>query len=706
MDKLTVKDLFSRLDFNFRRRVPRIIQTEAAECGLACLAMVCGFHGFHVDLFNLRKQYGISLQGATLAHLVDIATALKLKTRALSLDIEEIDQLKTPCVLHWDLNHFVVLVTVRASSVVIHDPATGRKVISKNEFSKHFTGVALELWPASDFSQKTQKSRLKLADLIKNIRGLKGFLIKIFCLSLLIESINLLIPVGTQLVIDHVINAEDYNLLALICMGLVFFTLFRTFTSVFRSWFSIVLDSLVDVQWKAGLFDHLMTLPLSFFKKRSLGDIQSRFDSLATLRVTLTTSIVSAIIDGIMAVGLLIMMILYGGWLVWVALGFTSIYILLRLLTYYYFRQASEEQIIKDAKAKTHFMETFYGVSTIKALGLTAIRAQNWLNLSIEAVNATIHITKLNMLFGGVNSLIGMLEQIIILWIGASLVMDGNMTLGMYFAFNTFRGQFAERASNLINLAFSLTMLTLHCERISDIALSEGEVLKPTRTFIKRGEPAELKIRNLSFQYDPFSKPLFSELTLTIAAGESVALVGPSGIGKTTLMNIISGLLIPTKGEVLINGVEINALGLNNYRDCIACVLQEDKLFSGSIAENIASFDKNIDMEWVIACARYANINDDIDSMPMGYESIISELGGSLSGGQKQRLLIARALYRRPSILFLDEATSHLDLINEAAINLSIASLNITRIMIAHRPSTIASAQRVIQLDQLSSAAL
>ncbi|ANI31675.1 hypothetical protein PL78_17855 [Yersinia entomophaga] len=706
MDKLTVKDLFSRLDFNFRRRVPRIIQTEAAECGLACLAMVCGFHGFHVDLFNLRKQYGISLQGATLAHLVDIATALKLKTRALSLDIEEIDQLKTPCVLHWDLNHFVVLVTVRASSVVIHDPATGRKVISKNEFSKHFTGVALELWPASDFSQKTQKSRLKLADLIKNIRGLKGFLIKIFCLSLLIESINLLIPVGTQLVIDHVINAEDYNLLALICMGLVFFTLFRTFTSVFRYWFSIVLDSLVDVQWKAGLFDHLMTLPLSFFKKRSLGDIQSRFDSLATLRVTLTTSIVSAIIDGIMAVGLLIMMILYGGWLVWVALGFTSIYILLRLLTYYYFRQASEEQIIKDAKAKTHFMETFYGVSTIKALGLTAIRAQNWLNLSIEAVNATIHITKLNMLFGGVNSLIGMLEQIIILWIGASLVMDGNMTLGMYFAFNTFRGQFAERASNLINLAFSLTMLTLHCERISDIALSEGEVLKPTRTFIKRGEPAELKIRNLSFQYDPFSKPLFSELTLTIAAGESVALVGPSGIGKTTLMNIISGLLIPTKGEVLINGVEINALGLNNYRDCIACVLQEDKLFSGSIAENIASFDKNIDMEWVIACARYANINDDIDSMPMGYESIISELGGSLSGGQKQRLLIARALYRRPSILFLDEATSHLDLINEAAINLSIASLNITRIMIAHRPSTIASAQRVIQLDQLSSAAL
>lgn len=706
MDKLTVKDLFNRLDFNFRRRVPRIIQAEAAECGLACLAMVCGFHGFHVDLFNLRKQYGISLQGATLAHLVDIATALKLKTRALSLDIEEIDQLKTPCILHWDLNHFVVLVTVSATSVVIHDPATGRRVISKTEFSKHFTGVALELWPASNFSQKTQKSRLKLADLIKNIRGLRGLLIKIFCLSLLIESINLLIPVGTQLVIDHVINAEDYNLLALICMGLVFFTLFRTFTSAFRSWFSIVLDSLVDVQWKAGLFDHLMTLPLSFFEKRNLGDIQSRFDSLATLRVTLTTSIVSAIIDGIMAVGLLIMMILYGGWLVWVALGFTSIYILLRLLTYYYFRQASEEQIIKDAKAKTHFMETFYGVSTIKALGLTGIRAQNWLNLSIDAVNATIHITKLNMLFGGVNSLIGMLEQIIILWIGASMVMDGNMTLGMYFAFNTFRGQFAERASNLINLAFSLTMLTLHSERISDIALSEGEVFKPTRTFIKRGEPAELKIRNLSFQYDSFSRPLFSELTLTIAAGESVALVGPSGIGKTTLMNIISGLLVPTKGEVLINGMEINALGLNNYRDCIACVLQEDKLFSGSIAENIASFDKNIDLEWVVACARYANINDDIDSMPMGYESIISELGGSLSGGQKQRLLIARALYRRPSILFLDEATSHLDLINEAAINSSIASLNITRIMIAHRPSTIASAQRVIHLDQRSSVAL
>ncbi|WP_261158027.1 peptidase domain-containing ABC transporter, partial [Serratia entomophila] len=605
----------------------------------------------------------------------------------------------TPCILHWDMNHFVVLVGVRGGRIVIHDPAFGRRVIGLQELSLHFTGVALELWPGSEFTPVTQQSKLHIRTLLRNVSGLKGALIKIFCLSLVIEAINLLMPVGTQLVMDHVIQAGDHDLLALICIGLLFFILFRTCVAMLRSWTSIVMGSLIDVQWKAGLFDHLMKLPLAYFEKRKLGDIQSRFGSLDTIRTTFTTSIVNSIIDGIMSIGVFVMMLLYGGWLVWVVMGFTVIYVVLRLSTYRHYRQASEEQLVKGAKAGSHFMETLYGIGTLKALGLAGTRSQYWLNLNIDTTNANIRLTKLDMMFGGVNSLISTCDQIVILWLGASLVIDNQMTLGMFVAFNAYRGQFSDRASNLIDMVLRLRMLSLHNERVADIVLSEPEKQMPPRQLYAPNEAAAFDVRDLYYQYDSLSKPVIAGINLQIAAGESVAIVGPSGIGKTTLMKLMSGLLEPSSGALFINGLNIHDIGVNNYRQCIACVLQDDKLFSGSIAENIAGFDATPNLELIVACTRHCNIHDDIMQMPMGYETLIGELGGSLSGGQKQRLLIARALYRRPNILFMDEATSHLDLANEMHINNAIAALKITRIIIAHRPSTIASADRVIELQ-------
>jgi len=700
MNDSTFKDMMHRLNFSFRRKVPQIIQTEAAECGLACLVMVCRYHGMNIDLFNLRKRFGISSHGATLALLIEIANQLKLKSRPLSLDLDELRELKTPCLLHWDMSHFVVLVAVKGSRFVIHDPAFGRRVVGLAEMSQHFTGVALELWPDSEFTRVTQRTRLSFRQMLGNISGLKGFLVKIFCLSLVVEAINLLMPIGTQLVMDHVIIAEDHDLLAVICIGLLFFILFRTFVSMLRAWTSLVMSSLIDVQWKAGLFDHLMKLPLAYFEKRKLGDIQSRFGSLDTIRTTLTTNLVNSIIDAIMSIGVFIMMLVYGGWLVWVVLGFTVAYMVLRLATYNQYRQASEEQIVKGAKASSHFMETLYGISTLKALGISSTRSQFWLNLNIDTTNANIRISKLDMLFGGVNAFISTVDQIIILWIGASMVIDGQMTLGMFVAFNAYRGQFSERAANLINMALQLRMLALHSDRISDIVFTEPEVNQPSRKLLPANQPASFEAKDIVFQYDALSRPIFSDLNISVAAGESVAIIGPSGIGKTTLMKVMAGLLTPTQGNILIDGLDISNVGLNNYRDCIACVLQDDKLFAGSIAENISSFDITKDMDSIISCAQHCNIHNEIMRMPMGYETLISELGGSLSGGQKQRLLIARALYRQPNLLFLDEATSHLDLENEAHINASIAALKITRIFIAHRPSTIASASRVINLGE------
>lgn len=687
-----------KLHLSFRKKVPQVLQTEAAECGLASLTMVCQYYGLQIDLFNLRRKFELSIRGATLGSLVDIASSLKLKTRPLSLDLDELSALKTPCILHWDMNHFVVLVSVRGGRIVIHDPAFGRRVLGMQELSQHFTGIALELWPDVDFSPITQKSRLSFRTLLSNVQGLKSALSKIFFLSIVIESIGLIMPVGTQLVMDHVILASDHDLLILICIGLLFFTLFRAGVAMVRSWIAIVMGAFIDIQWNSGVFDHLMKLPLSYFEKRKLGDIQSRFGSLETIRTTFTTSIISSIIDGIMSVGVFVMMLLYGGWLVWVVLGFTAIYIALRLWTYRHYRQASEESLVKGAKAGSYFMESLYSIATLKSLGIAETRAQTWLNLNIDTTNAGIKITKLDMFFGGINSFIGTCDQIIILWLGASLVIDNQMTLGMFIAFNAYRGQFSEKASNLIDVVLQLRMLSLYNERISDIVLTESEKNLPSRTLFASGKATSFEVRNLVYQYDSLSKPIISDLNIRIQAGENVAIVGPSGIGKTTLMKLMSGLLKPTEGTLLIEGLDIHAMGINNYRQSIACVLQDDKLLAGSIAENISGFDITPNYEWIESCACSCNIHSDILQMPMGYETLVGELGGSLSGGQKQRLLIARALYRRPSILFMDEATSHLDLENEAFINSAILSLDITRVVIAHRPSTIASAERVITL--------
>ncbi|WP_428944989.1 peptidase domain-containing ABC transporter [Pantoea sp. FN060301] len=699
---MTSKSLFekinSKINFSLRRKVPKILQSESSECGLACLAMVSSYYGLNVDLFNLRQQFGISTKGATLKLVANIASQIQLKTRALSLDIDDVKKLRTPCILHWDMNHFVVLVKVRHNAFVIHDPAFGRRVVGMQDMSNHFTGVALELWPDKEFQKETIKTKLRLTDLMRNINGLTGALIKILSLSVVIESVNLLLPVGTQLVTDHVIQAHDYDLLTVICLGLIVFTLFKAFVSAIHAWTSIALGTLTDVQWKTTLFDHLMKLPLSFFEKRHLGDIQSRFSSLDAIRTTFTNSIVTGIIDTIMTVGLFAMMMVYGGWLVWVVSGFTLCYALLRLLTYRLYRQLSEEQIVKGAKASSHFMETLYGISTVKALGIDRIRSGHWLNLNIDATNTGIKITRFNMLFGGINTLISALDQVAVLWLGAAMVIDNTMTLGMFMAFNSYRGQFSQRASSLIDLTLSLRMLSLHNERISDLIFTEAEAEVPPRTVFQPGTGIALEVKKLTYQYDAVSKPVFDDIDMTIQPGESVAIVGASGAGKTTLLKVMSGLLTPTRGQILAGGLDIHKIGLNNFRQSISCVLQDDRLFSGSIADNISGFTPDADRELIMACAIYSNIHHEIMSMPMGYETLIGELGSGISGGQKQRLFIARALYRRPGILFMDEATSHLDIDNEAAINNAISSLKITRIIVAHRPSTIASASRVIAL--------
>ncbi|HFI9705580.1 TPA: peptidase domain-containing ABC transporter [Yersinia enterocolitica] len=698
MNKASFNTMIQKVDLGFRHSVPVVHQAESSECGLACLAMICGHYGKNIDLISLRQQFNLSARGATLAGINGIAGQLGMTTRALSLDLGEMGSLKKPCILHWNFNHFVVLVSVRRQRFVIHDPARGRRTVGLAEMSQYFTGVALEIWPGSEFTAETVRNRIRLGRLIRSVQGIKGALIKIFSLSLVIESINLVMPVATQLVMDHAIPAGDRGLLTLICVGLLFFILLRAAVSMVRAWSSLVMATLINVQWKIGLFSHLIHLPLGYFERRKLGDIQSRFGSLDALQATFTTSVVGAMMDGIMVIGVLVMMVLYGGYLTWIVLGFTVVYVLIRLLTYGYYRQLSEESLIRSARASSYFMETLYGIATVKMQGMTERRSAHWLNLEIDTINTGIKVTKMDLFFGGINTFIAACDQAVILWLGASLVIDNQMTLGMFVAFGAFRGQFSDRVSSLTSFLLQLRMMSLHNERIADIALNETDNQKPDRPYVAEMQPFSLETCDLTYRYDSQFPPVFSDLNITVMPGESVAIMGPSGAGKTTLMKVLCGLFEAGSGKVMVDGTDIQQLGINNYHKMIACVMQDDKLFSGSIRENIGGFADDIDELWMIECTRASYIHDTIMKMPMGYETLIGELGEGLSGGQKQRIFIARALYRKPGLLFMDEATSHLDKESEEFVNQAIKKMNITRIIIAHRASTIKSADRVITI--------
>ncbi|EEV5953777.1 peptidase domain-containing ABC transporter [Escherichia coli] len=698
MTNRNFRQIINLLDLRWQRRVPVIHQTETAECGLACLAMICGHFGKNIDLIYLRRKFNLSARGATLAGINGIAEQLGMATRALSLELDELRVLKTPCILHWDFSHFVVLVSVKRNRYVLHDPARGIRYISREEMSRYFTGVALEVWPGSEFQSETLQTRISLRSLINSIYGIKRTLAKIFCLSVVIEAINLLMPVGTQLVMDHAIPAGDRGLLTLISAALMFFILLKAATSTLRAWSSLVMSTLINVQWQSGLFDHLLRLPLAFFERRKLGDIQSRFDSLDTLRATFTTSVIGFIMDSIMVVGVFVMMLLYGGYLTWIVLCFTTIYIFIRLVTYGNYRQISEECLVREARAASYFMETLYGIATVKIQGMVGIRGAHWLNMKIDAINSGIKLTRMDLLFGGINTFVTACDQIVILWLGAGLVIDNQMTIGMFVAFSSFRGQFSERVTSLTSFLLQLRIMSLHNERIADIALHEKEEKKPEIEIVAHMGPISLETNGLSYRYDSQSAPIFSALSLSVAPGESVAITGASGAGKTTLMKVLCGLFEPDSGRVLINGIDIRQIGINNYHRMIACVMQDDRLFSGSIRENICGFAEEMDEEWMVECARASHIHDVIMNMPMGYETLIGELGEGLSGGQKQRIFIARALYRKPGILFMDEATSALDSESEHFVNVAIKNMNITRVIIAHRETTLRTVDRVISI--------
>jgi ATP-binding cassette subfamily B protein RaxB len=640
----------------------------------------------------------LSIKGASLGKLIDISRQLGMSARALRLDMADLDSLQTPCILHWDLNHFVVLAGTRRGKATIYDPAQGRILLDKAEVSKHFTGVALEIAPDAGFEPRKDAPSISMRQLTGRVTGLWAALGTILGLSLALQVFVALGPFFLQWVVDQVLVSADRDLLVVLGIGFALVVVSQVAIGLMRGWAVTYLSGRLGFQWMGNVFAHLLKLPMDFFEKRHLGDVVSRMGAVQAIQRTMTTSFVEALIDGLMALVTLAMMLVYSWKLALVTLAAVGLYLGIRTIAYRPMRRGTEQQLVAAAKQQSHLLESIRGMQSLKVTGTQALREAGYRNLMHDTINRDVWLARLGLGFSSASQLVFGIERIVVIWLGATLALSNALSVGMLIAYLAYKDQFAQRVGSLIDKWIEFRMLRLHGERLSEIVLAAPEADVSSPFELPLPEVSSLQVHGLSYRYADGEPEILEACSFEVKAGESLAIVGASGCGKTTLVKLLLGLLTPNAGKVSIGGHDIRRIGLHNYRRMVGAVMQDDRLFAGSIAENIALGEESIDFDQVEKAARLASIHDEISSMPMGYHSLIGDMGTSLSGGQKQRVLLARALYRQPRILFLDEATSHLDVRRERMVNAAVRELALTKIIIAHRRETIASADRVLML--------
>ncbi|MFN9010197.1 MAG: peptidase domain-containing ABC transporter [Hyphomonadaceae bacterium] len=687
--------MYEELNFARVRRLPVVLGVEAAECGLACLTMVARYWGHDVDLNGLRQRYRLSISGATLRSIMEQANGLSLSSRALRIELEALPKLKLPAILHWDLNHFVVLRAVNKKSVTIHDPARGQRVVPLKEVSERFTGVALELAPTKEFRPTKAVAPTRIRDLWSEIEGFWPSLFHVLCLSVVLQIVVFAAPFQMQFVVDEAIGRNDIDLLTVLALGFGALVIVQALIEALRGWTITALGQMLSFQLVGNLVRHLLRLPTDWFEKRHVGDILSRLQSTAPIQDAITRGAVSALLDGLMGLIAGVILFLYSPLLALVVIASLLLSLGISLATYPAMRARTEEQIVTGAKESSHLMESVRASVTVKLMGREVQREAAWRNLFADTINASFSLAKYGIWVGFAQSIVFGVQAIVITWLAARLILEGDgFSVGMLFAFMSFRSTFTDRVGNLINQLIQFRLLGLHLDRIGDIVQAEAE---PIETKVSVAPPeGRIELRQVNFRYGAADRLVLEGVNLTVEPGEFVALVGPSGAGKSTICKLMLGLYPPTAGVVLLDDKPASSNVWRQWRRHVGVVSQDDRLLSGSIADNIAFFDPDLDMAQVTKAAVAARVDADIAQMPMTYQTLVGDMGSALSGGQRQRVLLARALYRNPSILILDEGTANLDLETEQEIADLISRLAITRVVIAHRPALVERASRVI----------
>ena len=683
-----------------RPRLEIIYQSESQECGAACLCMIANWFGTKINLRQLRHIVGSASRGLTLKNLVANADLIGLRAIPLKGEPEVLISRVKPCILHWNFNHFVVFHRFRNGRFEIYDPAVGVRRVKKEEFSKSFTGVFVEIEKTASFEPVSEKKIPRLISYLRQTDGIFRSLSTIITVALVLEIFSLLGPLYLQFVIDNISSKENLGLLETVAIGFFLLLCAQSILGFLRSILVVLLTQHLALQWPVNIFAHMVRLPMEFFYRHALGDITSRFNSLGAIQQKLTVGATEAFLDGIMAVASLCIMLIYAPVLTAISLVAICLQSLIRSLSYHALEVMSRDRLVASAKENTYFLETVRAMLPLKLFSRELERRVGWQSLLTNVQQLDILKGRLDTIINSLITFISAAENIVVIFLGIRLVYETNtnnvFTLGMLIVFLTYKSQFLLRVNGILKFAVEFRMIRIHTERLGDIILTEREETAPEQDLSHL--PAVIELRNVSFRYDDHGPWILRNISCIFFPGERVAVIGQSGEGKTTILKIILGLLTPTEGQICYGGTPVTELGINNVRPLIGAVMQEDVLLFGSIRQNISFFDQNAKDQDIAKCAVLASIDADIQRMPMGYQTLVGDLGDGLSGGQKQRILLARAIFKNPKIIVLDEATSHLDTENESSVNHAISELQITRIVVAHRHSTIAGADRVLRL--------
>ncbi len=696
--------------FGNGNKLPVVLQNEVAECGLAALVMCFQHHGLDVSLHQLRSKYRFGKDGMSIADLSSICESEGMIGDVYELGMEHMPELTLPAILHWDLSHFVVLKKIRGKKYTIHDPAVGKLVLTEDEVSKHFTGYAmmLEIGQPEAFAvaktswesaNEKSKKLLTFTELFSRSHGLGKGLFNLIALTLIAQLLVMCIPLITQVVIDDFVGAGEQRYLLPVIAGGIGLTLFVFVVRLFRGWSSIV----IGYHWHSGFssyfFQRLIRLPITYFESRNIADINTKFRVLDQLKESFTEQLVDGFIDGMMSLVTIVVMFIYMPIMAMISAGFFLIYSLIRIYLVRKEVQFAGTFFTESVKESHTFFETISNMLAVKLYGREGARYQQWKAFYLRKMNANVVQSKLKLWYTSSNELLGHAERLVILYIGALAVIQQEITLGMLFAYIAYREIFSEQSKSLLDNVLTFKILKVDLDRLSDIEMEDVEQNMLGDSAIKRPIRGSVKTEKLSFAFDGSRVPVFKDLDINVKEGEHVVITGPSGVGKTTLIKLLAGVIDPNDGEILVDDIPLPAIGKRHYRKHVAIISQQEGLISGTLYMNIAFADMVIDEQRVYEAAKRAHVFDEVMAMPMQFHTVVAgSHSSSLSGGQVQRILIARALYANPSILFMDEATSALDPDMEKKVVATLSEMKITRISVAHRQETIATADREIKL--------
>jgi ATP-binding cassette subfamily B protein RaxB len=675
------------------------LQSEHSECGLVALAYASSRMGAHPDMAELRRKFPVSSRGLTLQQISDIAGSMEMLGRAVRCEVEELSQLKLPAILHWGLKHFVVLDQVTSKHIIYHDPSVGRVKMGLAEVGRRFTGVALELSEAPAFKPRAQKNAMSIWAWMRFTPQLTGGLTQVLLMSIMLQAYVIVSPFFMQLAVDQAALKGDRQLLSVLAIGFGLFGLFNIGATMLRGYAMQHVSAHMSWDMSLRLFRHLVRLPLDWFQKRKLADTISRFDAINPVRDLLSGSLITTVIDGLLAATTLIMMFLFSPKLALLVVVGVAIYVTVRVTSLPRSLRLGGENLGAFIAENGKRIETIKAIQTIKTMAAEIQQETQWSNKYAAVIKKKLQSARFQIVIDAINQFGEVTITTAIVFLGVRAIIAGNMTFGVLYAFLAYRTQFTNAVTKVIDVMIQWKLSDIYTARLADIVLTPKEDgIDKVETGALPDLQGEIELVNLTFRYGPYEPLIFRNLNWTIEPGQFVAIVGPSGAGKSTLIKLMCGLYQPTAGEVRIDGRPLSSWGPKLLRGSYGVVLQDDELLSGTIAENVAFFDDEIDMDRVWAALEAAALKEEVLAMPMKADSFVGDMGGALSGGQKQRVLIARAIYKKPKILFFDEATSHLDLKNEGTINQSLRSMNITRVVIAHRRETIMAADVVFDI--------